>query len=176
VGSIEPSAERERIAALTAQVRRDLARIAHPRMPWLEARPAPGGTPALDVLIIGAGQSGLAIAFALMRAQVGNVLVIDKAAHGREGPWLTYARMRTLRPTGLFTNLGEVLSAPGLSDLSPYLSPAAIQRQRGITEDMLEQIPTKILSLLKVDEPRVVIYSFGQSLKPAPHSLSTSAA
>jgi hypothetical protein len=83
--------------------------------------------------------------------------------------------MRTLRPTGLFTNLGEVLSAPGLSDLSPYLSPSAIQRQRAITEDMLEQIPTQILSLLKVDEPRVVIYAFGQSLKPAPHSLSTSA-
>ena len=95
--SIEPSAEQERIAALTAQVRRDLARIAHPRMPWLQARPAPGGEPALDVLIVGAGQSGLAIAFGLMRAQVDNILVIDKAEYGREGPWLTYARMRTLR-------------------------------------------------------------------------------
>jgi cation diffusion facilitator CzcD-associated flavoprotein CzcO len=113
VESIEPSAERERIAALTAQVRRDLARIAHPRMPWLEPRPAPGGKPALDVLIIGAGQSGLAIAFGLMRAQVDNILVIDKAEYGREGPWLTYARMRTLRSPKDYT--GPDLDVPSLT-------------------------------------------------------------
>lgn len=113
MGSIEPSAEHERIAALTAQVRRDLARIAHPRMPWLEPRPAPEGKPALDVLIIGAGQSGLAIAFGLMRAQVDNILVIDKAEYGREGPWLTYARMRTLRSPKDYT--GPDLDVPSLT-------------------------------------------------------------
>ena len=49
------------------------------------------------VLIVGAGQSGLAIAFGLMRSQVSRVLLVDKAERGREGPWRTYARMHTLR-------------------------------------------------------------------------------
>ena len=34
----------------------------------------------------------------------------------------------------------------------------------------LERIPQQILGLLKEDEPRVVIYGFGQSLRPAPDS------
>ena len=51
----------------------------------------------LDVLIVGAGQGGLAIAFQLMRERVNNVLVIDKAEPGAEGPWINYARMPTLR-------------------------------------------------------------------------------
>jgi cation diffusion facilitator CzcD-associated flavoprotein CzcO len=110
---MQEGAEAERIAALAEQVRRDLARIAHPRMPWLEPRTAPDGKPALDVLIVGAGQSGLAIAFALMRAQVTNVLVIDKAEYGREGPWLTYARMRTLRSPKDYT--GPDLDVPSLT-------------------------------------------------------------
>ena len=110
---MQEGAEAERIAALAEQVRRDLARIAHPRMPWMEPRVAPDGKPALDVLIIGAGQSGLAIAFGLMRAQVGNILVIDKAEYGREGPWLTYARMRTLRSPKDYT--GPDLDVPSLT-------------------------------------------------------------
>ena len=73
----------------------------------------PDGRPALDVLIVGAGQSGLAIAFALMRAQVDNILVIDKAEHGREGPWLSYARMRTLRSPKDYT--GPDLDVPSLT-------------------------------------------------------------
>jgi cation diffusion facilitator CzcD-associated flavoprotein CzcO len=113
MGSIEPSAEHDRVAALTAQVRRDLDRIAHPRMPWMEPRVGPDGKPALDVLIVGAGQSGLAIAFALMRAQVGNILVIDKAGYGREGPWLSYARMHTLRSPKDYT--GPDLDVPSLT-------------------------------------------------------------
>lgn len=99
--------------ALTVQVARDLDRIAHPRMPWLEPRIGQDGEPALDVLVVGGGQSGLAIAFGLMRAQVRNILVVDKAAEGREGPWLTYARMRTLRSPKDFT--GPDLDVPSLT-------------------------------------------------------------
>ena len=86
MGSNEESAQKARLAALTAEARRDLARIAHPSMPWLEPRMGPQGKPAFDVLVLGAGQSGLAIVFALQRAQVNNVLAIDKAEYGREGP------------------------------------------------------------------------------------------
>ena len=49
------------------------------------------------MLIVGAGQSGLVTAFGLMRERVRNILVIDRAPEGKEGPWVTFARMPTLR-------------------------------------------------------------------------------
>jgi len=101
------------LAALTAQVRADLARIAHPSATWLKPQTGPDGQPALDVLIVGGGQSGLATAFGLLRSRVTNILVLDKAEHGREGPWLTYARMPTLRSPKDFT--GPDLDIPSLT-------------------------------------------------------------
>jgi hypothetical protein len=101
------------LAALNAQVARDLERVAHPSTPWLAPRIGPDGKPALDVLIVGAGQSGIAIAFALMRAQVTNILAIDQAPYGREGPWLSYARMHTLRSPKDYT--GPDLDIPSLT-------------------------------------------------------------
>jgi FAD-dependent urate hydroxylase len=65
------------------------------------------------VLIVGAGQSGVATAFGLMRSQVTNVAVLDKSAEGREGPWLTYARMPTLRSPKHYT--GPDLDIPSLT-------------------------------------------------------------
>lgn len=103
----------EALLALACEVRRDLDRIAHPRQPWLEPRPGPDGRPALDVMVVGAGQSGLAIAFGLMRAQVRNIAVLDRAPAGREEPWLTYARMATLRSPKDFT--GPDLDVPSLT-------------------------------------------------------------
>lgn len=101
------------LATLAAQVRADLAKTAHPSMPWLTPVAAPDGGSALDVLIVGAGQSGLATAFGLQRSQVTNVLVLDKAVEGREGPWRTYARMPTLRSPKEFT--GPDLDLPSLT-------------------------------------------------------------
>ena len=98
---------------LEARVRADLARTSHPNAPWLEPKPAPNGKPAFDVLIIGAGQSGLATAFGLMRSQVTNTLILDKAEEGKEGPWLSYARMHTLRSPKDFT--GPDLDIPCLT-------------------------------------------------------------
>jgi cation diffusion facilitator CzcD-associated flavoprotein CzcO len=101
------------LIALEAQVRADLARTSHPNAPWLEAKPAPDARPALDVLIVGAGQSGIATAFGLMRSQVTNILTLDKAEEGKEGPWLAYARMHTLRSPKHFT--GPDLDIPSLT-------------------------------------------------------------
>lgn len=84
------------IAALEARVRREIEMTAHPRAEWMAPRTR-AGKPVLDVLIVGAGQSGLATAFALKRERVTNILLIDRAPAGREGPWVTYARMPTLR-------------------------------------------------------------------------------
>lgn len=76
-------------------VRRDLQLIAYPHREWLSN--ASTGTGELDVLVIGGGQSGLSVAFGLLRQRIGNILVIDENAEGREGPWKTFARMVTLR-------------------------------------------------------------------------------
>jgi FAD-dependent urate hydroxylase len=101
------------LAALEARVRADLAKTAHPDAPWLAPRRGPDDRPALDVLVVGAGQSGLATAFGLMRSQVSNILVLDKSGEGQEGPWLTYARMHTLRSPKYFT--GPDLDIPSLT-------------------------------------------------------------
>ena len=84
------------LAELEADVARDLDLTGHPRAPWLTAKTA-GGAPVLDVLIIGGGQCGIAVAHALKRDKVDNTLVLDRAEFGREGPWTTYGRMRALR-------------------------------------------------------------------------------
>jgi FAD-dependent urate hydroxylase len=101
------------LAALENRVHADLARIAHPDAAWLTPKLGPDGRPALDVLVVGAGQSGLATAFGLMRSQVTNILVLDRSDEGREGPWLTYARMLTLRSPKHFT--GPDLDIPSLT-------------------------------------------------------------
>ncbi len=101
------------LISLEAQVRHDLAKTSHPSASWLEPKSGPDGQPALDVLIVGGGQSGLAIAFALKRSQVTNILIIDKAGEGQEGPWLSYARMHTLRSPKNFT--GPDLDTPSLT-------------------------------------------------------------
>ena len=80
------------LADLEARVARDLAMIDHPAAAW-----RPADDPVLDVLVVGAGQSGLATAFRLIRDKVTNIRVVDRAPAGREGPWRTIARMRTLR-------------------------------------------------------------------------------
>jgi cation diffusion facilitator CzcD-associated flavoprotein CzcO len=101
------------LTELETEVRADLARIAHPGAAWLEPKTGPDGKPALDVLVVGAGQSGIAIGFGLMRSRVGNILLLDKAEEGREGPWLTYARMPTLRSPKDYT--GPDLDIPSLT-------------------------------------------------------------
>ncbi len=53
------------------------------------------------------------MAFALMRERVRNILVIDRAAYGREGVWLQYARMPHLRSPKDFT--GPDLGIPSLT-------------------------------------------------------------
>ncbi|WP_431283088.1 FAD/NAD(P)-binding protein [Humitalea sp. 24SJ18S-53] len=85
------------LAALEAQVARDLGLLAYPAAPWVQPVMAPDGSEALDCAIIGAGQYGLCVAAGLRREQVQRIEVFDAAAAGQEGPWVTFARMAGLR-------------------------------------------------------------------------------
>ncbi|WP_369407953.1 FAD-dependent oxidoreductase [Roseomonas rosulenta] len=74
-----------------------LERLQEPGTAWVPPMAAPGGGVVLDVAILGAGMAGLAAGFALKREGVSRVTLFDPAPEGSEGPWATYARMRTLR-------------------------------------------------------------------------------
>ena len=101
------------LSDLEAQVRRDLDILNHPKTPWVPPRHHPSGAPVLDVLIVGAGQSGLALSFALRRENVTNVIAVDRNPKGAEGPWSTYARMQLLRTALDLT--GPDLGIPSLT-------------------------------------------------------------
>jgi hypothetical protein len=87
-----------------------------------------------------------------------------------------------LFPDGAFHSVGDVLAVPELTygpeltNSSPFLNLSDRDvRMHSIDENMYERIPQQIMSLLRLDEgPRFVIYSFGQTLKPAPRSIITS--
>jgi cation diffusion facilitator CzcD-associated flavoprotein CzcO len=81
---------------LETVARRDLAYTGYPAHPWVPARRHNGET-LLDVAIVGAGQGGIATAFGLLRERITNIQVFDRNAEGLEGPWVTFARMITLR-------------------------------------------------------------------------------
>ena len=72
----------------------DLSFINYPSENWLPSQPD-----LLDVAIIGAGMAGLAASFQLLKLGIRNIRVFDINQHGKEGPWVTYARMKTLRST-----------------------------------------------------------------------------
>ena len=82
---------------LEKRIAHDLSIISYPVNGWIPSKFDEQGKRVLDVLVVGGGQGGLAIAFQLLRERVQNIQVIDSAEAGQEGPWLNYARMPTLR-------------------------------------------------------------------------------
>ncbi len=106
------------LAALEARVARDLDLIKYPEPRWVPERRSASGERVLDVLVVGAGQGGQAIAAMLLRERVDNITVIDRAPRGMEGPWRTFARMQTLRTWKTVT--GPDLALPSLTFQSWY--------------------------------------------------------
>lgn len=92
-------------AALAHAARAELDLLAYPNRAWVlpSAAPAlPSGAEPLNVLIVGSGQSALAINARLQRDGVDRVLMVDAAEAGAEGVWDSIARMPELRtPKGL---------------------------------------------------------------------------
>jgi cation diffusion facilitator CzcD-associated flavoprotein CzcO len=82
--------------ALAEQARAELAALAYPDRSWV-APITVDGDHCWDVLVVGGGQSGLAIAQGLRRDGVFNVAVLDARPAGQEGVWENFARMSELR-------------------------------------------------------------------------------
>ena len=72
-------------------------------------------------------------------------------------------------PNQSFPDMGSVLAASALTTNSPFLD----HTQTAIRDEVYERIPQQIMSLIKDDEPYVVIYAFGQALRPADNSVIT---
>jgi cation diffusion facilitator CzcD-associated flavoprotein CzcO len=106
------------LAELARRVQRDLELLDYPRRPWVAKIHSPSGQPVYDVVIVGGGQSGLTAAFGLMRERVGNLIVLDRNPLDRAGPWLNFARMRTLRTPKYLT--GPDLGIPSLTPRAFY--------------------------------------------------------
>ena len=86
---------------------------------WVPARRFDGQR-VRDVIFIGAGMCGLAAAARLKLAGVDNLVLYDAAPEGREGPWETFARMRTLRSPKALS--GPALGLPALSFRAWFLA------------------------------------------------------
>lgn len=121
-----------KLAHLEKIVKEELKLLDYPPKPW-----RPDHSDICDVAIIGAGQSGCAIAYALRLEGVHNVQVFDASKKGKEGPWLSTARMKTLRS-------GKNLRGPCLN--IPHLTFRAwYEAQHGKAAwKKVAKIPTKL--------------------------------
>ncbi len=99
------------LAALEARIAEDFARLNFPPNIWTPEKTGARGEAVADVLVVGAGMNGLGVAFALRRLGVSNIRHIDASREGREGPWLTYARMAYLRSPKHLTGPAQGISS-----------------------------------------------------------------
>lgn len=120
------------LAALEARLAQDLAWLELPPKAWIPPQ-THDGQAVLDVVVIGGGMAGLTAAAALKMLGI-HAVVLDKANPGQEGPWVTSARMETLRSPKVLT--GPALGLPALTFRAWY------EAQFGIAAwDALDKIP-----------------------------------
>ena len=76
-----------------------------------------------------------------------------------------------LFPQQVFKHVGDILAVPALTELSPFVN---LVNTNFNTDEMYEWLPQQTMGLLTVSTaPRYVIYSYGQTLKPAPNGITT---
>jgi hypothetical protein len=80
------------LEALESRLREGLKFLCWPGKAWVPPRDG-----VTDVVIIGGGMCGMVAWMALKTGGIHGIRVLDRSPAGREGPWLTYARMETLR-------------------------------------------------------------------------------
>lgn len=98
--------------SLNARVQEDLTLLGLPGKAWVPRQTYKGQT-VRDVVIIGAGMCGLAALAQLRLSGIDNSIAYDAAPQGYEGPWVTFARMKTLRSPKTLT--GPALNLPALT-------------------------------------------------------------
>ncbi|MEC3854098.1 FAD-dependent oxidoreductase [Paenarthrobacter ureafaciens] len=102
------------LAELESRVASELSLLNMPYAPWVPPQGDPGSEEVLDVVVIGGGVTGLAVASSLVLRGVNRMVVLDRNPAGSEGPWATSARMKTLRTTKFGTG-----PTPGVPALTP---------------------------------------------------------
>lgn len=100
------------LSSLEARLARDLQDLCYPPVNWVP-QTRQNGEAVSDVVIVGGGMCGLVAWLALSRAGIRNVRIIDRSPEGQEGPWVTYARMETLRSPKVLT--GPASGLPSLT-------------------------------------------------------------
>ncbi|GAA09728.1 NAD(P)-binding domain-containing protein [Acetobacter tropicalis] len=108
-------------------------------MAWLKI-PAPAWTPTIekdgqhvyDAIVIGAGMAGITASAMLLRYGIHDQVVYDEAAEGLEGPWLTYARMDTLRSAKDL--VGPAMGLPALTFRAYYEARFGTEAWQGLVK------------------------------------------
>ena len=100
------------LSALETRLSKDLSLLEMPAKSWVPAQEKDGQR-VRDVIFVGAGMCGLAGAARLILSGVDNIVLYDAAPKGLEGPWDTFARMKTLRSPK--TLAGPCLGVPSLT-------------------------------------------------------------
>lgn len=120
------------LADLETRLRQDLSWLDIPAKKWCIAR-MHAGQIVLEVAVIGGGMAGMAAAAALGFLGI-QAVIFDRASAGQEGPWVTTARMQTLRSPKQLT--GPALGLPALTFRAWF------EAQFGSTAwEMLDKIP-----------------------------------
>lgn len=95
------------------RVSRDLELLGYPAANWPAEVTGSDGLPVTDVVVVGAGMNGIAAAASLIFKGVRKVRILERNPAGKEGPWLSFARMDTLRSPK--TLPGPALGIPSLT-------------------------------------------------------------
>ena len=125
-------------------------------------------------MINGVFRHGIASGFIHTNGWPGDPLV---TVTGPDGKSLTIPKARRSLPR--FQSVGEICSVETLSVGSPLLENVEYDESnpgrtfRPVSDEVVERIPQQILSLLKAEQPRYVIYAWAQTLKPAPGAVVT---
>lgn len=115
--AIQFTTAEQRLADLADKARADMDMLSFATKPWVIPRQH-DGQDIPDVVIIGAGQSGLVLGHALKRRGVTNIVLLDRNPAGYEGVWDTYARNYEIRsPKDI---MGADLGLPSMTIQSFY--------------------------------------------------------
>lgn len=107
------------LAGLESRLADDLSFLELPPKEWVPATEYDGKR-VYDAVVIGAGMCGLVATASLKMLGIYNVVCLDRAPQGLEGPWVTFARMETLRSPKQLT--GPALGLPSLTFRAWYVA------------------------------------------------------